>query len=520
MLRRILTPGRNCWGIFDVRKTGLLVDARDYYRAFYHAAEEAQRYILITGWQFDSEVELLRGDDKKGADQEVRFYPFLKTLCERNPVLEIYILAWDFSIVYLLTREWFQQWRFTWGASSQIKFHFDAHHPIGASHHQKFVVVDGSIAFVGGMDICSSRWDDRRHLADHPDRRNLDQKPYEPVHDIQSYHIGRAVAGQLVELFKIRWQRSGGGVLDLPPPLENPYFKIDQGISIVAEQVALSQTQGKSVFPIQESIQEIRSLYIDAIHAAERLIYIENQYFSSQAVYTALIERMADPDRSRLAIVIIVPDRMHAFFEEIGMGIAQVKMLRSLAEVASRNGHLLGIFYPASSTQNGREISTYVHAKLLLIDDRFLTVGSANIANRSMGLDSELNVSWEATSARQGQLIRSIRQARIDLLAEHTAVLAPEHRRDLGRVRRLVDNLNSLADSSRCRLQHHKMEKSYHDGEWVSSLNLDSIFFDPEKPIIEENIYELMTYDQNSLFARGITFLNNWLFSKEKAQDK
>jgi phospholipase D1/2 len=519
-LRRILKPGRNCWGIYDVWETGLLIDARDYYRAFYSAAEAAQRYILIAGWQFDSEVQLLRGADRKGPDQEVRLYPFLKVLCERNPQLSIYILAWDFSIVYAITREWFQEWRFTWGANSQIRFHFDSHHPIGASHHQKFIVVDGCLAFVGGMDICSSRWDDRQHLADHPDRRNSDQKPYEAVHDIQSYHIG-PVAGQLAELFKMRWQHSGGSVLDLPPPVTNPHFRIEPSIRIGAEQVALSQTQPKGFFPVKNSIQEIRSLYLDAIYAAEKLIYIENQYFSSHAVYKALADRMMAPDRPRLEIVIIVPDRMHAFFEEIGMGIAQVKVLRSLKEIAFRNHHSLGIYYPASFSRDGlAEAAVYIHAKLLLVDDRFLTIGSANIANRSMGFDSELNISYEAVSSSQCQLKDSIHQARVNLLAEHTGLPIPNHRRTLGRVRGLVDNLNRLADNQLCRLHRHKMENSYHDSELLEALNLNDLVFDPEKPAIEENIYELMSYDQNSLFARGITFLRNWLHtSKEKDMD-
>ena len=541
-MRRILKPGRNCWGIYDVWETGLLVDARDYYRAFYSAAEAARRYILIAGWQFDTEVELLRGDDKKKPDQEVRLYPFLRGLCERTPELSIYILAWDFSIVYVMSREWFQEWRFTWGASSQLKFHFDSHHPIGASHHQKFIVMDGCIAFVGGMDICSSRWDDRRHLADHPDRMNLDQKPYEPVHDIQSYHIG-PVAGQLAELFKMRWQHSGGGVLDLPPPVTNPHFRIEPSIRIAAGQVAISQTQAREFFPLEDSILEIRNLYLDAIYAAEKLIYIENQYFSSHAVYKALVDRMMATDRPRLEIVIIVPDRMHAFFEEIGLGIAQIKALHSLKEIASRYNHSLGIYYPASisrvdrypltvnrfsgqrSTVNGKRFDglgapVYIHAKLLLVDDRFLTIGSANIANRSMGFDSELNVSWEASSRSQRRLIHSIHQARINLLAEHTGLPMQKHRRRLGRTRGLVDNLNRLADNELCRLHHHKMENSYYDSELLNALNLNDLFFDPEKPTIEENIYELISYDQNSLFARGITFLRNWLYtSKGKKTD-
>ena len=68
-----------------MEETGLLVDGRDYYRAFYQAAQQARRYILIAGWQFDSAVPLLRGRDRRGVRLRVRLLPFLKTLCEANP---------------------------------------------------------------------------------------------------------------------------------------------------------------------------------------------------------------------------------------------------------------------------------------------------------------------------------------------------------------------------------------------------------------------------------------------------
>ena len=108
----ILKPGRNCWHVGEVTKTGLLVDARDYYRAFYHTARAARRYILISGWQIDSNVVLLRGEDAKSAGEEAPLISFLNNLCEQNSALRIFILAWDFSMVYSLDREWFQEWYF------------------------------------------------------------------------------------------------------------------------------------------------------------------------------------------------------------------------------------------------------------------------------------------------------------------------------------------------------------------------------------------------------------------------
>src|SRR5262249_29166391 len=144
----------------------------------------------------------LRGDDRKEANGEVRFLPFLNSLCKKNPDLHIYILAWDFSWIYALEREWWQKYTFNWTTNTQIQFRFDNCHPFGASHHQKFVVVDSHLAFLGGGDICASRWDERDHRAVHPERYDQETKPHGPYHEIQSYHVG-PMAQRLTEIFAV-----------------------------------------------------------------------------------------------------------------------------------------------------------------------------------------------------------------------------------------------------------------------------------------------------------------------------
>ena len=156
-------------------------------------------------------------------------------------------------------------------------------------------------------------------------------------------------------------------------------------------------------------IFEIRHLFVDAILAAEELIYLENQYFSSQAVYWSLIARMALPDRARVQIVMVLPDRL-PFTEELFLGLPQMKMLHSLTQVAEKTGHGFAVFTTACM-DHGERKRTFIHSKLLLVDDRFLSVGSANATNRSMGLDTELNVSWEASEA-QAELSSAIRALR------------------------------------------------------------------------------------------------------------
>ncbi|MGZ8445573.1 MAG: phospholipase D-like domain-containing protein, partial [Candidatus Binatia bacterium] len=118
----LLKPGRNCWRTESVSHTGLLVDGDDYYRAFYRAAQAAEHYILISGWQFDSGTALLRGAEAEDAQGTIHLLDFLNDLCERKPALRIYMLAWDYSMLYSLDREWFQDWHFNWSTNERLKF--------------------------------------------------------------------------------------------------------------------------------------------------------------------------------------------------------------------------------------------------------------------------------------------------------------------------------------------------------------------------------------------------------------
>ncbi|MFZ5997562.1 MAG: phospholipase D-like domain-containing protein [Nitrospirota bacterium] len=509
----ILKPGRNCWDIQDVVESGLLIDGRDYYREFYRAAKKARHYILISGWQFDSEVKLLRGDDEQMADGDVRFIDFLNSLCERNPELNIYILAWDFSFIFMLEREWLQEWIFGWETNERIHFYFDSSHPIGASQHQKFVVVDGCIAFIGGMDICAHRWDDREHRTKNPERVDTDGTPYTPYHDVQAYVTGPIVE-QLNEIFKARWLRTTGDILRLPPSLNTYITDIRPSVVINAKKAAFSRTQAKTLTALQHDIKEIRWLYTNAINAAEHLIYIENQYFSSQAVFKALVNRMRSSYRPLLQIILMLPKEPQAFLEKIAVGYSQVKLLRSLKEIAKNTGHALGIYYPAPSTENGNTTPVYIHSKVLIVDDRFLCVGSANTTNRSLGLDAELNISWEALTEDDQALIRSIREVRAALLADHTATTGDQ----LYRIDGVVDFLNQLADNPRNRLRYNELENVFDNNKLLKNIWPDNLIFDfdPDRPLLEEDIHEILSSDKNSIFAGGITLLKKWLSGKQE----
>lgn len=495
--RRILVPGRTCWAVSPQASAGLLVDGREYFRAFYRAAGRARRFILLAGWQFDAHVPLLRGEDAAEAWTDPRLLPFLRALLVRNPQLEIRILCWDYSPAFFFQREWFQDCRFNWSSPSRLQFRFDDRHAVGASHHQKFVVIDGALAFTGSMDLCKGRWDERRHVCRCDARGDLPGEDRTgPFHEVQAAVTGPVVA-DFSELFRARWRSSGGGDLGLPPAADDWDAPPACSVRIAGREAGLSRTVARTLVPGQPSIREIRQLYCDAIASAERSIYLENQYFSSSAVFEALRARLAERYRPPLQIAFVLPSRFRSVTEEWSMAATQDRMFRCLKREAAEFGHRLGIYYGSSAQADGRESGRYIHSKVLIVDDRFLTVGSANTNNRSMGLDTELNISWEADPG-EDDLLRSIRRARVSLLAEHASVRS---RRELIRLYddgSMVDVLNAWSRRKPCGLRPLPVRDT--PGDLVPG----PFEFDPERPVVEEDVFERVAPSRRDWVRSGI----------------
>lgn len=516
-MKKILSPGENCWAVAEATQAGVLVDGRDYYRAFYHAAQKARRYIVLTGWQFDSDVALLRGEDLKEARGDVRMLPMLKELCARNPELRVYILAWDFSLLLALEREWMQHLIFNWTTSEQILFRYDASSPLYAAHHQKLAVVDGVIAFTGGMDICDCRWDDRAHAAECPSRCDTGRDPHGPYHDVGAVLTGPVVQ-RLSELFEARWVKSGGGDLKLPEPLVRDdlglFGEVQATLPLPPGPVAISRTFGRTLIPPQEPVQEVRALYLAAIDAAERFIYIENQYFSSRAIFQALVRRLRAKDRPTLDVAILLPRQAEAFREQVAMGVAQVKLMRRLQAVARETGHRLNIYCSAATDAQGNERFTYIHSKVMVVDDRFLTLGSANTTNRSMGLDSELNHSWESLSERPDALQRAIRHLRVSLLAEHTGLHDRASLRAFSHATALVPFLDGVGRERRGRLRLHPLDTVFDQKPLLKPLEPEDLLIDPEDSVLDEGLFESLKKDRDGFFANAVGVLTNIFVGK------
>lgn len=456
---------------------GLLIDAATYYREFYRAALRARRSILLSGWQFDSKVALLRGAEAQDAPAPVALLPFLDWLCEHRPELRIWILAWDFHLIFAAEREWMQRLAFHWMTNERLHFRFDAAHVAGGSHHQKFVVIDGALSFLGGLDLCDHRWDDSSHRDVNPLRVSRGQ-PHQPFHDIQAYVKGRELAAALQALFSRRWERAGGEAPPAdalaPPPEALGCEPPGDALPLPARRIALSRTDPYGSPDGPPDCTEIRELHTRAIEAAERLIYVETQYFSSHTLAEALESRMRASGHSKLEIVMILNMEGETLKEQAAVGLAQAQIIGRLRRLAEETGHALGIYYtlPACEGEALPERATYIHSKLMIIDDRLLTVGSANLTNRSMSVDTELNLcvcvgacaepctEAGAREPRSEQdddaLERAIRNVRAALLAEHTGAEPIEQASGLvARLDQIAGRGEAGARSEPCRLRRH-----------------------------------------------------------------
>lgn len=455
----------------DAPRSGLLIDGRDFYRAVFQALRAARRAIVMAGWQFDTSVELLRGDDAAGAELPTGFLDLLRSLCDERPELEVHLLAWEASAAFTFEREPLQKLRFHWRGHERVHFRMDNCHPTGGSQHQKIIVVDRSIAFVGGMDVCTSRWDDRAHRPGDP-LRTTRGRPYPPHHDVQAFITGEAV-DVLRDWFDCRWKMATG---DRLPARELPReeIAIEPTVEMHAPRIGLSHTWPEiDGCPVPQN-RELRRLHLDAIASAERLIYIENQYFSCDEIEKVLRHRMETRFAPPLEIVVVLPAKSAGFKERISIGVYQAKILQALGDTALLTGHRFGVYYSAASGPEG-DVPVFVHSKVMAVDDRFFLVSSANLTNRSMSFDSELGIAWEAPTE-----CPSIRAARVELLREHTGLPLDESAAALGPMSGLVDRLDAIARAGAHRLRLHERNQNELPGRLLGPFIPRDPPFDPD----------------------------------------
>ena len=459
-----LQPGRNCWRVETADRLSVIIDGQAYFRALREALLKAQRMVMMIGWDFDFEIEMLPGEsDGDGLAPDGfpnRIGLFLDAIVDRCPGLNIYLLKWSGGAL-IAPGGILPALQVKLMSPDQIHLAFDGRHPLGACHHQKIVVIDDSLAFCGGIDMTDGRWDDRDHLDDNPLRCLKNGDDAQPWHDASTVFSGPAAAA-LSELARARWERAHDAAVeeDFSPGADLWPDSIDT----VFRDIPLAIARTAPPEADKPGIHEIEDLYLDAIKGAKHCIYIESQYFCAGSVTRAIARRLTRPDCPE--IVVINPHAAQGALEDQAMHVTRSRMIRQLQ---ARDPHRrFRILYPV--TESGQPI--YVHAKIMIVDDVLLRIGSSNIDRRSMGFDTECDVAITATDDGTRRLIGHIRTT---LLAEHLGRSKDRVVQEIERQGGLLGALDTL-----CRPQGRSLRPLRPRREtWLGGILADTRFFDP-----------------------------------------
>ena len=400
----LFEPGRTCWDAPVRGRARVLVDGQDYFAHLARALSLAKHTIYIGGWAFDEHVVLEPEGEARSVGE------ILTALVAREPELRVHVLLWDAAALMTWSDTFFPiftQPRLH--GKKRITLRYDDRYPRGGSHHQKFVVIDDAIAFAGGIDLAQGRWDTREHLPDDP--RRIDHKGihHGPFHDHQ-IAVDAPTARVLGRWFRARWFRCPPHEELTPPERATalPWFDDDHPFDFPDVTLAVAITD-PFCEPPHGSIED---LYESSIDRAKKLIYIENQYLTSSRLSERMARRLEEARGPELLIV--GPRQPAGWLEEVTVGMLRWRCVDTLEQ--ADHAKRLGIYYPMASVD--RDVATYVHAKLTIMDDRFVRVGSANIARRSLSTDSELDVAFVVDEGDERGRAR-VSALRDSLLSEH-----------------------------------------------------------------------------------------------------
>jgi phosphatidylserine/phosphatidylglycerophosphate/cardiolipin synthase-like enzyme len=338
----------------------VLIDGAEALPEIAEELAAARSHVHITGWFFSPAFALVRGE------RPLVLRNLLAELAER---IDVRMLVWAGAPLPLFrpSRSEVREMREQLTRKSRIRCGLDSRERPLHCHHEKTIVIDDRVAFVGGIDL-TSQAGDRFDTNDHPARAAIGW------HDASARIEGPAVA-DVAEHFRMRWQEIMGE--QLPAVTQpDPAGKVElQIVRTVPEHIYAALPRGD--FRILES-------YTGALRSAQQFIYLENQFLWSPEIARLLRDKLRDPPTPDFRLLIVVPANPKSGNDDTRGVLAE------LIEADADNGRVLACALYARSGRRADPI--YVHAKIAIVDDRWLTLGSANLNEHSLFNDTEMNV--------------------------------------------------------------------------------------------------------------------------------
>lgn len=471
----MLAPGQNCWRVERAKRAVPLVDGCAYFSALRTAMLKAKHQIFIVGWDIDGRILLPRANDDDDAPEPLR--DFIDHIARIRPELRIYILLWDYTVLYAGDRQPFTRIVFNWATPKNVQLLLDDEIPIGGAHHEKIVVVDDKLAFVGGIDLTKGRWDTAEHKADNPRRVDHEGKPYPPFHDVQ-FGVDGDAARAVADHCRWRWRERTGKQVN---PVEESTDPWPETLVPAWNDATVGIARTLPATLERSEVREILQLYLDTIAAAEYSIYIENQYLAANPIAEALAARLEEDDGPE--VVIVTQWAASDWLEEQVMGVRRDHFMSRLQE-SDRHGRLRILTPVVPGLPRG---DFNLHAKIVVIDDRLVRIGSANLNNRSMGYDSECDLAVECKNEAERAAAREFRDR---LLAEHLGSDEATVHSEIDRHGSLIAAIEALNSSAGRRLV--ELEVPDMPPEPISAI---AALGDPERPIeitgwVRENLVQ------------------------------
>jgi phosphatidylserine/phosphatidylglycerophosphate/cardiolipin synthase-like enzyme len=357
----------------------VLIEGAELFPRMAEAIAGARDHVHIAGWHVAPGFGVTRGSDAR----TVRH--LLGEVAERA---DVRVLLWAGAPVPAFTprRSEVRKARDELVRGTRIRCVLDPRERPMHCHHEKLVIVDGSVAFVGGIDI-TTLGGDRFDSSEHAVRGGLGW------HDVGTRVRGPAVA-DVAAHFAARWSEVADERLAPTPAPEPVGTTTLQIVRTVPEKVYDFLPHGD--FRILES-------YVRALRSAQSLIYLENQFLWSPEIVRVLADKLRNPPSDRFRLVVLLPARPNNGADDTR---GQLGVLADADDGAHR-------FLAATiHSRTGNVVAPlYVHAKVGIVDDAWLTVGSANVNEHSLFNDTEMNV-----VTHDGRLARD---TRLRLWAEH-----------------------------------------------------------------------------------------------------
>ncbi|MFF0952579.1 phospholipase D-like domain-containing protein [Rhizobium leguminosarum] len=422
-------------------KAAFLINGNSYFAELARALRQARRTIWIVGWDFNPDIRL----EPDKSDETLA--DLLHALAAANPKLEIRILIWALGPVYSgkslqpLRKKNFPR-------NAQIDLRFELQPTLRGCHHQKLVSIDDAVAFIGGIDLTSRRWDTWLHRAKDKLRRDPEGVSYDPLHDVQAMVTGDA-ARLIGDIARRRWENATGE--SHLPLAENIPFAWPDDLAVPLKEIAVSFALTEPSTAFRPGISDGIAMTLDVIARARRQLYIEAQYLASFRVADAIAARLQEEDGPE--VVIICTRSSHGLIEKLVMGGNRDRVIRRLkrADRADR----LRVYYavvpgpivagPVTAKESG-EVEVLVHSKLIIADDELVRIGSSNLNNRSEGLDGECDMLIEAGNDAHRRAIVDLRNR---LLSEYLGTTPESFAAAFRQSGSLIEAVDALNDGPR-----------------------------------------------------------------------